>query len=683
MNLSTANSATVVGAFFEKSYAENQPQVLISGKYGYKEIEGTNIVQNADDFHVEFNLDLAIFESGTVEQMFFWIKLPSQNLEPGQFFAWADLPAIKMIKTIAIWTTNGAREPSEVLSPESLLKRLQEDTRFNSKWQSFADAFLGGQHPALNYDSPTQELTVLLPIPTSFLPLDLNYFDASMTSFKIVLTLNPINLFCTRSADVNLNSYVSSERISTPCRLMVLPKFDILKTNIQKTGFTRPKKFDSLIKEVKKFNASPFSHRLPPDVVSQIDYFLVNPQISLDSARSEANFFFSTHCYNAVASFFNSFLRIGLNNPQVIDEQVLINLKSGAVLGTLKASQSFVKQNDSTYIIRDAALKVALNLISASMPWSALAEDIYFDLGYLLKNSLQIDFSIVNRVYFYARLATEDFGKITLIPKSIDIDSRTSFSEGLFVTANQAQNVYGFQKFEYGSNTRLEDVDILKIAISRPIPLNHLNKTHAFVRAKFAQITDPIWQFVDLDRSIKLAPADFTYKYENLEKSSSTVEKRIEKPEELVWNFLNKIVYDFGTNPSTPAFTLRYSQVNSYDGLDIANNLSVEFFFNLAFASAKTNEILKTLSGAFLNSWRDKNEVQVRILSTMTRLVSFSEKGVPSIKRWREDFAQRVEDRFFEVSDQRSFLVAKRGAGECNEAPPTLRKRICSKINNL
>lgn len=582
--------------------------------------------QNASLYSVEFNIDLSTITATNVDMLYLIMQLPEQKVNPsaGEFFAYSDLPAIKMINRIDIMF-NSYDNVIESLTPTVIYLRLLEKYASNGsieKWNDTAAAFLGGQNNSVAYTDQEAQ-TVLLPIPCDLFPISINHIFKSdvdrMSPVHIYVRvyLNPVQAFSVRSPAYEPTNFLTTTSVSE-CALLLEQKWRVqepLKLSAPSTlaDYHVASKYSFTFSQQRSVSPkTDFVKLLDDAYINRLYLCMYNPFIS---TSGKAYSFYGNYCYNALENYVNSFIYPSLP----VSNETVLNLRDG----TLTNSSDVIVQlvNTNTYVVTH--LQTSITVVCANLDWQNLPENIYFDIGSLLKSTTVPISPFIKSLFFYLKPSL--YETTTPIP-AITKGSHGAFLEGLYYSADGSWAIYGFANIELRDTLTSEDMFYLKFLISQPVALA---TPSVFAARKYCVWNDPVFLFADLDRSIKYGASDLDVISTN-RKTFDTSTKRTDWVNVAVQDYTNRMQAETALQQYLPATYFSFG--TAVDRLGYLDTVwtSYEINYAIQFNEAITNRriVPSATRQKAINTYYGNIEVRVDYVYMLVRFLVYSTKQV-------------------------------------------------------
>lgn len=587
--------------------------------------------QSAALFGAEFTVDLTTIASSSVENVYLLMQLPAQQISPGEFFAYSDLPALKMINRIDIMF-NTYENVIESLTPAIIYLRLLEKyaaTGSTEKWSDMANMFLGALNNSVSYTSLPKQ-TVLLPIPCDLFPLSLDHIFKSdadrmaAVNLYVKVYFNNVDMFSVHSPKYSPNSYVSSAdgtvcecallleqhmRAADPPRLVApstLADFHVA----SRYSFTMTSQRSIMPK-------TDYIKMLDDAYINKLYMCMYNPYISSPGVAST---FYGNYCYNALENYVNSFVYPQNSIPP--STETILNLRDGTLLNSNDIIVQLV--NSSTYVINYGAQTVTV--VCANLEWQNLPEDVFFDVGSMLKNADIPVAASVKNMYFYVKPTLYE---PTTALNTVTDGSHVGLLEGLYYSADGDWAFYGFANIELRDTLTPEDLFFLKFTLSRPVDVKIATKASVFVTRKYCVWRDPLYMFADLDRSIKYGAADIDIVSTN-RRTLDTSSTRSDWVSDTIQNYTNRMQSEASVQKYLPATFFSFSARNDEKGYIDTVLTSYELNYIVNFFDADTNTRIapSTARQKIINSFYGTVEIRVDFVYMLVRFLVYSAKQV-------------------------------------------------------
>lgn len=582
-------------------------------------------------YSVDFTIDLATINSTAIENVYLLVQLPAQQIVPGRgdFFAFSDLPAVKMINRIDIMF-NSYENVIESLTPAVIYLRLLERYATNGsteKWTDTANTFLGSINNSVSY-TDTDRQTVLLPIPCDLFPISIDHIfksDADRSSpvnLYMKVYFNSVDAFCVRSKTMVPNNFTGASgvcesallleqrmHVADPPRLAAptaLADFHVASRH----SFTFTSQRGIMPK-------TDFVKLLDDAYINKLYMCMYNPFISSAGAESV---FYGNYCYNALENYINSFLYP--NNAVPPSTETILNLRDGTLINSSDIIVQLV--NSSTYVVSYAAQSVTI--VCANLDWQALPEDIFFDVGSLLKNTDIPVATVVKNMFFYVKPTL--YEPTTPLP-AVTNGAHVGLLEGLYYSADGAWAIYGFANIELRDTLTSDDMFFLKFALSRPVDASVSIKASVFATRKYCIWRDPLYMFADLDRSIKFGAGDVDVLATN-RKTLDSSSTRSDWVSDAIQNYTNRMQSETAIQRYLPATFFSFStRIDSKGYIDTVLT-SYEMNYVINFFDSETN--LKIVPSParqkIINTFYGTTEIRVDYVYMLVRFLVYSAKQV-------------------------------------------------------
>lgn len=532
-----------------------------------------------NNFIAEFVVELDRFQPNIrLESLNFLIQTQEQPVQAGQLFTYADLPAIKMIKKIEI-ALGTAENIIETLYTPAILERILAKFGSDSKWPEFRDKFLGGVTRPLSYSTLLSEVWLLPIVSEWLLPLDISEImlnSPSSSSLIIKIYLRPVLEYSISSSTLknDLLNYTSKDGIISDCSLVAL-------TRTRTTGEPVMERWALGTHTVNKTRY--FGPRIDPLllpeklVIEKIAPFIYNPYI----AKPSHFLFYSPYTFNAVCTYFNSFIHPA--NKIFSASDVYVNLRTGQIFNNTSGQYTFSILNTETYLIGHSSLPATLKFTNATADWNALSEDVFFDMGAFVEEQRFLQLDQLDTVFFYMRLKAVE----RTTPTNIQDGPYQGLVEGLFYTSDNIWAIYGFQSFKLYDFITGFDFNRLLIAMAQPVRIR--TTTSIFSNSKFVYIADPLYIYLDLDRTMKFGLIDIRSSSTN-NKTRKQIDNKLEWMQLYVYKLIEQTRKDgIAFSSFMPPVSFSFGPERFAGSLDTFNN-QIELDFNIGIYKTSSHE---------------------------------------------------------------------------------------------
>lgn len=469
-----------------------------------------------DQYELVFQYDISKLPNNSINAAYLWMNLPGVVQPPGEFFSWCDLPIVKAIDRIDVCIDTGDNV-FESISGASLLTRLGVLFKSTEKWDSFSESFLGGKLNVLE-TGEIAERRVILPIPCDIFPLRLYELFPSLSTrslpFNLIfkITLNNPKEYSVRTNGALVPQFNAS---NFPCYLFLdlidKPLDPSKQQPIQQqqqlnNGLTitcclqqKTENYPSIVtasnKTMRSVEKQSTYSKIPPNMyLNRVELLMGNPSMQLSSQL------WGNYCANAIDNMLNSFINFNTNNMSS-----WINLRTGAA-SSIPTGLTWSLVTAQSYSFTSSSVNFSLR--SPNMDWALYPEDIFLDLE--LFTRVPIIKYISSAQFFIQPVNTTT---LTLMPQWVA--ARSIISQGLYVSANNLYAIIGIRKFTLHTLSDMDNIAI-KIWITLPLTSKDLARIPVHTFKSLIVFRDPIYQYADLDRTLRFGGTSFEFVDKNL-----------------------------------------------------------------------------------------------------------------------------------------------------------------------
>ena len=568
-----------------------------------------------NDFQINFSLDLTLMSGAILNKIYVFLKLPEQPIvKKGDFFAWADYPAIKAINRIDIMFGTYDNIVESIPGSALYMKMLNAYPHDNDKWSNLA-TYLGGELNSLNYSSIGSTPT-LLPIPCDVFPLDLQKIVADRNEpirLYIKIIYNSVSTFSTYSPYFTPNNLVTPKDTSE-CFLIieevqkVLAPLNAQHSSTRQADYHKLNRTNYVYSETKSMTVKSNFEKIPDNLyVNSLTLYMANPYV----AGNSPELFYGSLCYNALENFLNSFI-YPPNVQLPLPDKGILNLRTG-FLNNPFDGVTVQLLNASSYVITYEG-GIYFELISANLPWADLPEDYSLNLIQLLQQK-KIPVKYIKTLFFYmAPTASED---VTEIP-NLNVNGYQGIVEGQFLSLAGDWVIYGIGFVDLKRWIGDTEMAELKLAVSLPIDNDIKSQFSPFAIKRFCYVCDPIYQFMDMDRSLRLGASDVEFHFTNKQTQEASSAK-VDWNDTLYNNYVNTAANNQRILPVT-IFNFGVSEPNGF--FDTVSTV-LEMKYNLDLFDRNSRSANLTNLKSYIT-----RSVKVDYIFILLRFIVFSENKI-------------------------------------------------------
>lgn len=630
----------------------NEDNLPGTNKYTRIDPEKALAIFTDNTFQINFSIDLTLLAGSLLNKIYIFLKLPQQTLaQKGDFFAWADYPAIKAINRIDIMFGTHENVVESISGSALYTKMLNMYPNDPDKWTSLAP-YLGGELSSLNYSS-IEATPTILSIPCDTFPLDLQKIVGDRrepVKLFIKIIYNSVATFSTYSAYHTPNNFVTPKSTSE-CFLIVeetervLPPISSTKNTY--SDYHKLNRTNYVYSESKSLTIKSNFEKIPDNLyINNLTMYMYNPYIASNSPE----LFYGSLCYNALENFLNSFI-YPPNVQLPLPTKGILNLRTGFLNGPFDGV-TVQLINASSYVITYTG-GISFELISSNLPWADLPEDYTLNLIQILQQT-RIPLRFVKTLFFYmAPTASED---VTIIP-GLNANGYQGVVEGQFLSINADWVVYGIGFVDLKRWLTSTDLSELKLALSLPIDTTIKSQFSPFILKRFCYVSDPLYQFMDMDRSLKMGAKDIEFHFTNKQTQEATSAK-IDWNDNLLNNYKNTLVNRQRLLPVS-IFNFGVSDPNGF--FDTVTTI-LEMKYNLDLFDQNLNVV--GLSVNTLKSYITR-EIKIDFIYTLLRFIVFSENKIYTYTT-NNDIYNTIIDTFYKGTEppqescERDLLLRRR-----------------------
>ncbi len=620
------------------SYDQNR----VPTKYAYTRHTPPRAISQASAnlFSVEFPLDLTTIVNTSLNNLFFVFATPVQTVPAGEHMAFCDLPAIKLLNRVEYYY-NTPDKLIESYDSVSVLLSLIDTYVDKNRWTELTRN-IGGAFNAAKTGTLESEYWVL-PLPLSFLPLKISSLiapeemSAASSTIIVRLYLNSLASISITSIGFSPVDMIKPSGETAECYLIAQETTGVpapRSADVSRREFYQANKymFSKLYSKVPGFKSETFPASTG-DYLNNLAVYLYNPLFQA------ANVFYAHYSFNAAVNFLNSF--VNTQNATFPATHTTLNLRTGALTNPpTGVTVQLVTSN--TLLITTPTIRTSL--VCVGLDWSGLPEDVVFDLGSYLAYSAPVH--IYKTLYFFVKYAALE--TVTPLP-NLTVGANVGFAQGLFTSANGLWGIYGFQAYEFIDTATEPLLTELKMFLGRPVAPGSAHKIEVFAASKFVRISDPLYQFIDLDRTIKLGCSRVVTKHTDVS-SYTRLDTPLDWYDRRIREFQGQTDTSANAESSlfTPVFSLKYAYGrNNYDYLDLfKNTLELEFSVGL-FDSGTSQELTDPTVRQLFTTVYKTTTFPVNFVYTVVRLLVFAGTQIMSGHSNR-DMLKEILHKFYE-----------------------------------
>lgn len=605
-NMDVSTQANLLASFLGGKKLEFDPSRVPSRPVFNKHAPIKNLTFASNYYSTEVHIDLNA--ANTLENLFFCIRAPGQNLRAGQFYQYCDFPAVKMLARVEFYL-NSYQNLIETYSTSSAYMQTFESLAADETWSQFVTDYMGSYQNSLVLGPTTgavADSTWILPLPFSILPSKLSQIvtdiKAPATLF-VKIYLNPLKTLMYTSANFSPVDFVRTVSQTSGASAQVASECYIFSQESNSSSSLQPGSNCSsgdMLQVAYEPNQFWYTQAYSKSAVPKSEYFYAGTgslisELHLLPANpmyASGQAFYGNYSENALLNFLNAcvYTYDTVINPNA---DIVLNLRTGLAIN-LPAGWAITFINSSTYLfnaINAAGDPIKVLFICVGVDWISLSEDVFFDLGAFVNNANSVPVFLLKNIFFYVKQTSLE----TITPTGlVTPGGNAGFVEGLYLTVGGTWAIYGFQQFDFVDEMSEAERIFLKISLGTPIvPTN--NQVSALAKAKFVYISDPLYQFYDLDRTLRMGSSNLVTRYNDLTKYTDTITNYAWSDMFFLdWAAKNK----FKTNNLSPMLAYLPSTTFTYNSKErrlgfldcLSNTLEIQFDLGL-FDAASNKEI--------------------------------------------------------------------------------------------